>query len=96
LSSFIENLNFLDRYSKNTQISNLIKIIPVGAELFHADRRADMTKLMLTFRNFANALIKRFHGFAKALNETQHQTDPWHSMHEDEAHFVTASRQENF
>jgi len=28
---------------------------PVGAELFRADRRIDMTKLLFTFRNFANA-----------------------------------------
>ena len=29
---------------------------PVGAELFHADRRqADMTKLIVAFRSFANA-----------------------------------------
>jgi len=33
-------------------------ICPVGAELFHAngrDRRTDMTKLTVAFRNFANA-----------------------------------------
>ena len=30
---------FLDRVSKNTQISNFMKIRPVGAKLFHADRR---------------------------------------------------------
>jgi len=30
-------------------------IRPVGAELFHADRRTDMTKLTVTLRNFANA-----------------------------------------
>ena len=29
------------------------KIRPVGAELFHADRRTDMTKLTVAFRNFA-------------------------------------------
>jgi hypothetical protein len=28
-------------FSKNTRISNLIKIRSVGAELFHADRRTD-------------------------------------------------------
>jgi len=28
-------------FSKNTQISNLKKIRPAGAELFHADRRMD-------------------------------------------------------
>jgi hypothetical protein len=33
----------------------IIKIRPVGAELFHADRRTDMTKLTIAFRNFANA-----------------------------------------
>jgi hypothetical protein len=32
-----------------------MKIRPVGAELFHADRRTDMTKLIVAFRNFANA-----------------------------------------
>jgi hypothetical protein len=36
-----------------------MKIRPVGAELFHADGRTDvqknMTKLRVTYRNFANA-----------------------------------------
>jgi len=43
-------LNFLDRVSQNTQISNFMTIRPVGAELFHADR--DMT---VAFGNFVNA-----------------------------------------
>jgi len=30
-----------------------MKIRPLGTELFHADGRTDMTKLV-TFRNFAN------------------------------------------
>jgi hypothetical protein len=30
-------LYFIDRFSKEAQISNLIKIRPVGAELFRAD-----------------------------------------------------------
>jgi hypothetical protein len=34
-------LNFLDRYSKNNQIPNFIKIRPVGADWFHADGRKD-------------------------------------------------------
>jgi len=29
-----------------------MKILPVGAELFHADRLTDMTKLIIAFRNF--------------------------------------------
>ena len=35
-----------------------MKIRPVGAELFHANRRTDMTKLIVAFRNFANATLK--------------------------------------
>jgi len=47
-------LNFLDRFSKSTQIPNLAEIRPVGAELFHADGRTDTTKLIVAFRNSAN------------------------------------------
>ena len=32
-------IEFLDRFSKNGQISNFMKIRLVGAELFYADRR---------------------------------------------------------
>ena len=54
-------MNFLDRFSKKSQISGFIKIRPVGAELFHADRQTDMTKLIVAFRNFANAPKKAIH-----------------------------------
>jgi len=37
LSDFNEQY-FLDKFSKNTQISNLIKIRLVGTEVFHTDR----------------------------------------------------------
>jgi hypothetical protein len=42
------NLNFLDAFSKNTSISNFIKICPVGAKLFMWTGKTDrlMTKLM--------------------------------------------------
>jgi len=32
-----------------------MKIRPVGAELFHADRRTDMIQLIVAFRYFSNA-----------------------------------------
>jgi Flp pilus assembly protein TadB len=48
-------LNFLDSFSTNIQISNFKKIGSMGAELFSADRRTDMTKQIVSFRNFANA-----------------------------------------
>jgi len=44
-----------------------VKIHPVGAELFQADRQTNMKKLVVAFRNFANApknnsciLVSRF------------------------------------
>jgi len=32
-----------------------MKIRPVGAELLHVDEQIDITKLLVAFRNFANA-----------------------------------------
>jgi hypothetical protein len=46
---------FFNRLSKKSQISNLIKIRPVGGDVFHADRRKDIMKLTVAFRNFVNA-----------------------------------------
>jgi len=34
-----------------------MKIYPVGPELFHADGKTNKKKLVVTFRNFAKALI---------------------------------------
>ena len=62
LLRFQWNLKFVDSFSKNTQMLNFMKIRPVGAELFHVERtdwRIDMTKLIITFRNFVKAAKKR-------------------------------------
>jgi len=34
---------------------NLVKICLVGAEVFHVERRTDMTTLIVAIRNFAKA-----------------------------------------
>jgi len=60
LVRFELNLNFLDIFSKNAEISNFMKIRPVGTELFHADgqmggrkeERTDLSKLIVAFRDF--------------------------------------------
>jgi len=49
-----ENFIFIDRFSKNTQISHLVKVRYVGAE-FHADGWTDMTKVIVAFHTSANA-----------------------------------------
>jgi hypothetical protein len=62
----------LDRFVRNTQISNFMKICPIATELFQRNackdrqtdgrtdrktyRRTDMTKVIVAFRNFENAL----------------------------------------
>jgi hypothetical protein len=46
-----------------------MKIRPVGAELFHADGRTDMTTLTVAFLNFANAPVKQNLTRGTATNE---------------------------
>jgi hypothetical protein len=56
--SFLSDLNeisiFLDKFWKNVQISTLMIIRPVGAEMFRADRRTERhdTAYSRFFRNF--------------------------------------------
>jgi hypothetical protein len=52
---FLMQLKFLNRVSIDTQRSDFFKTLPVEADLFHADRRTDMTELIVAFRNFANS-----------------------------------------
>ena len=62
LVRFQWNFYFLGRFSKNTQISNFIKILPVGTELPYAYRRTDgqtdMTKLTVAISQFCERSYK--------------------------------------
>jgi hypothetical protein len=56
-------LNFLDRVLKNAQISDFMKILPVGAELFPYgwnDGLTDTTKLIVAFQNYVNPPASEF------------------------------------
>ena len=75
----VKYLNFLDRFSKEkkTRISSVIKFRVVGAELFSEDGRtagqADMTKLVVASRNFANApknMLRKLFFFLKTVHNT--------------------------
>ena len=61
LSDYNQTWIFPTDLKKITQISNFMKICPVGADLFHTDggrtdrkrdRRVDMMKLIFTLLNF--------------------------------------------
>jgi hypothetical protein len=47
-----------------------MKIRPVRAEMFHADSRTDMTKLILAFRNFVKA-PKNYKRFKSKQNNVE-------------------------
>jgi len=55
----LTKIEFSRQFSENPQISYFMKIRPVGAELFYAERRTDgwtsVTKLAVAFRNFVKA-----------------------------------------
>jgi hypothetical protein len=59
LVRFKENRISQTDFSKNRQVSNFLKIFPVGDELFHADGHAHMTKLTVTSRNPINTAQKK-------------------------------------
>ena len=52
-------------FEKSSQTSNFMKILPVEPELAYADERADITRLTVAFRCFANA--PKSHSYAWAV-----------------------------
>jgi len=50
------DLEISPQFSKTIQIPYFLKIRLVEAELFHAGGETDITKLIVTLRNFASAL----------------------------------------
>jgi hypothetical protein len=51
-------LEFSGLIFENAQIENLMKICPVGTEMFHVVGWTDMTKLIVSLCDFVNALKK--------------------------------------
>jgi hypothetical protein len=56
-------VNFFQTFWKNPYLTNLMKIRPVLAELFHADRQTDMTNLTVASRSFAKPSTRYNIGF---------------------------------
>jgi hypothetical protein len=52
------NLNFLNRFSKNTRITNFMKVRLVGDESLRAEGWTNMMKLTVALRDLANTLKK--------------------------------------
>jgi flagellar motor component MotA len=55
LSDFNGSCVFSTDFRKTLEYQFLMKISPVGAELFHAERQTDMTKVIVALYSFANA-----------------------------------------
>jgi hypothetical protein len=58
--AFQSNLNFHDRVSKNGQISNFMKIRPMGTEFFHSEKRTNKQRDMIPISRPTVATCDRF------------------------------------
>jgi hypothetical protein len=70
LVRFEWNLHFLEGLSKNNYISNFKKRVQWEPSCsMRADRRTDMTKLIVAFRNFANAPKTKYRIWQNGIHE---------------------------
>ena len=53
--SYLMKIEFSREIFEKFQTSNFMKICPVGAKLFHANRQTDTTKLIVACNNFGKA-----------------------------------------
>ena len=69
LSDFNQTWFFQTEFKKTLKYKNVIKILLVEAETDgRTDGETDMTKLTVAFRNFANALEKRYVMFLRWMS----------------------------
>ena len=61
LLDFKDMLIFWTDFRKINEVSNFINIRSLGAELLPTDGQTDVTKLIVAYRNFANAPKKSQH-----------------------------------
>jgi hypothetical protein len=71
LSGLNETYVFWTDLRKNSQISNFVKIPPVGTELFHANRWPKTTEIMVVFRYFAKE-PQLYWAFHNVLRDYKH------------------------
>ena len=71
-SDFSEIRNFLNRYSKNTQISNFMKICPVGAELLQTEGQTATTTVTAAFRKFCEPARKWYRSTQACVTVATH------------------------
>ena len=69
---FLKTWIFSTHFGK-IQISNFLKIRPVGIELLQADGRTDMTKLIVAFRSFSKAPKKEKFALEEAFKAQTEQ-----------------------
>jgi len=94
LVRFSLNLNFLDRFSKNNETPNFTKIRPVGAELFHADRQTEITKLRVAIPTLRARLNSSYTTMLQKNHTVIHNGEVWQQGTKEAAGYKRRKTQE--